>query len=42
MQAWKSCFKGAKYLKLIATICNLKTIASSTTESQDITSKPGL
>ena len=42
MQALKSPFKGAKHLKLIATICNLKTIASSMTDSQDITSKPGL
>ena len=37
IQALKSHCKGARHLKLIETICNVKTITSLTTARQDIT-----
>ena len=37
IQALKSHCKGAKHLKLTATVCNVKTITSFTSGSQDIT-----
>ena len=40
IQALKSYCRETKYLKLIATMCNIKTVTSFTTGSQDLAPKP--